>query len=83
MDGSKHKISDPWFQHDSPSEFPLPKVASQIAFSRDMERFDGGRAMGQCGQEVLVMAHNVVIPGYATKTTNDPRLWEKKPKCGG
>ena len=33
-------------------------------------------------QEVLAMAYDVMIPGYATKNTNNLRLWERKPKRG-
>ena len=28
------------------------------------------------------MAYDVMIPGYATKNTNNLRLWESKPKRG-
>ena len=33
-------------------------------------------------QEVLAVAYDVMIPGYATKNTNNLRLWESKPKRG-
>ena len=37
------------------------------------ERLEGARPLWQRGQEALVMAYDVIIPGYATKNTNN--LW--------
>ena len=34
------------------------------------------------GQEVLAVAYDTMVPGYATKNTNNLRLWESKPKRG-
>ena len=40
------------------------------------------KAIWQGGQEVIAMAYDTMIPGYDTKTTNNLRLWESKPKRG-
>lgn len=40
------------------------------------------KAVWSGGQEVLAMAYDVMIPGYETKSTNNLRLWESKPKRG-
>ena len=40
------------------------------------------KAIWSGGQEVLAVAYDVMIPGYATKNTNNLRLWESKPKRG-
>ena len=42
----------------------------------------GMKAIWSGGQEVLAVAYDVMIPGYATKNTNNLRLWESKPKRG-
>jgi starch phosphorylase len=34
------------------------------------------------GGQVLAVAYDVMIPGYGTKSTNNLRLWESKPKRG-
>ena len=57
-------------------------MSYQIRFYGHAERLEGGRALWQGGQEVLAMAYDVMIPGYATKNTNNLRLWESKPKRG-
>ena len=55
-----------------------------MRFYGHAERLDDGtgRASWTGGQEVLAMAYDVMIPGYKTKTTNNLRLWESKPKRG-
>ena len=40
------------------------------------------KAVWSGGQEVLAMAYDTMIPGYETKSTNNLRLWESKPKRG-
>ena len=42
----------------------------------------GMKAIWSGGQEVLAVAYDVMIPGYATKNTNSLRLWESKIKRG-
>ena len=81
-DGSQLEAPDPWLQHDNPWELPRSDVSYQIRFYGHAERLEGGRALWQGGQEVLAMAYDVMIPGYATKNTNNLRLWESKPKRG-
>ena len=70
-DGSQLEAPDPWLQHDNPWELPRSDVSYQIRFYGHAERLEGGRALWQGGQEVLAMAYDVMIPGYATKNTNN------------
>ena len=81
-DRSQLEAPDPWLQHDNPWELARSDVTYQVRFYGHAERLDGGRALWQGGQEVLAMAYDVMIPGYATKNTNNLRLWESKPKRG-
>jgi starch phosphorylase len=55
-----------------------------VRFYGNAERHDDGNGRGAWsgGQEVLAVAYDVMIPGYMTKTTNNLRLWESKPKRG-
>jgi len=81
-DGSQLEAPDPWLQHDNPWELPRSDVIYDIRFYGHSERVEGMKAVWSGGQEVLAMAYDVMIPGYATKNTNNLRLWESKPKRG-
>ena len=75
---------DPWLDTQNPWELPRLDVTYDIRFYGQAVRMgDGsGRAIWQGGQEVLALAYDVMIPGYGTRTTNNLRLWESKPKRG-
>ncbi|KAH9943655.1 glycogen phosphorylase [Amylocystis lapponica] len=81
-DGSQLEAPDPWLEHDNPWELPRLDVTYEIRFYGHSERLDNGKAIWSGGQEVVAMAYDVMIPGYATKNTNNLRLWESKPKRG-
>jgi starch phosphorylase len=55
-----------------------------VRFYGQADRLNDGtpRAVWSGGQEVLAVAYDVMIPGCYTKTTNNLRLWESKPKRG-
>ncbi|KAI0656188.1 glycogen phosphorylase [Cubamyces menziesii] len=81
-DGSQLEAPDPWLEHDNPWELPRTDVTYPIRFYGHAERLDGMKAIWSGGQEVVAMAYDTMIPGYDTKTTNNLRLWESKPKRG-
>ena len=66
------------------NQLPRLDVAYDVRFYGRADRLDdgSGRALWTGGQEVLAIAYDVMIPGYKTKTTNNLRLWESKPKRG-
>jgi len=55
-----------------------------VRFYGNAERLEEGtgKATWTGGQEVLAVAYDVMVPGYGTKSTNNLRLWESKPKRG-
>jgi starch phosphorylase len=63
---------------------PRLDVAFEVRFYGKAERHDDGSAKASWtgGQEVLAVAYDVMVPGYGTKSTNNLRLWESKPKRG-
>ncbi|KAH8114838.1 glycosyltransferase family 35 protein [Phellopilus nigrolimitatus] len=82
-DGSQLEAPDPWLNNTNPWELPRTDVTVDIRFYGYAERIgDSGKAIWSGGQEVLAVAYDVMIPGYHTKTTNNLRLWESKPKRG-
>ncbi|KAJ7070808.1 glycosyltransferase family 35 protein [Mycena amicta] len=82
-EGNQLEAPDPWLDNQNPWELPRLDVAYEVRFFGTAERVPGtARAVWHGGQEVLAIAYDVMIPGCATKTTNNLRLWESKPKRG-
>ncbi|KAF9447389.1 glycosyltransferase family 35 protein [Macrolepiota fuliginosa MF-IS2] len=81
-EGNQLEAPDPWLEHQNPWELPRLDVSYEVRFYGHSERGNDGRAVWTGGQEVLAIAYDVMIPGYGTKTTNNLRLWESKPKRG-
>jgi starch phosphorylase len=82
-DGQQLEAPDPWLSHSNPWELPRADVTYDIRFYGSADRVKGtDKAVWSGGQEVLAQAYDVMIPGYGTKTTNNLRLWESKPKRG-
>ncbi|KAF8885655.1 glycogen phosphorylase [Infundibulicybe gibba] len=82
-EGNQLEAPDPWLDNQNPWELPRLDVSYEIRFYGHAERQgESGRAIWAGGQEVLAVAYDVMIPGYGTKTTNNLRLWESKPKRG-
>ncbi|KAH8986590.1 glycosyltransferase family 35 protein [Lactarius akahatsu] len=84
-DGTQLEAPDPWLDHQNPWELPRLDVTYEVRFYGHAQRWgeeSTGRATWSGGQEVLAVAYDVMIPGYGTKSTNNLRLWESKPKRG-
>ncbi|KAI5120630.1 hypothetical protein M0805_009390 [Coniferiporia weirii] len=81
-DGSQLEAPDPWLNNSNPWELPRTDVTVEVRFYGHAERVGNTKAVWSGGQEVLAVAYDVMIPGYHTKTTNNLRLWESKPKRG-
>ncbi|KAF8488889.1 glycosyltransferase family 35 protein [Gautieria morchelliformis] len=82
-DGSQLEAPDPWLNPGLyPWEIPRLDVTVDVRFYGQAERTGNGKAIWSGGQEVVAVAHDVPVPGYATKTTNSIRLWDSKPKRG-
>ncbi|KAF8601979.1 glycosyltransferase family 35 protein [Ceratobasidium sp. AG-I] len=82
-DGSQLEAPDPWLNHANAWEIARPDVAVDVRFYGQAERIGNtGRAVWSGGQEVVAVAHDVPIPGYATKNTNNLRLWDARGKSG-
>ncbi|KAF8142466.1 hypothetical protein K438DRAFT_1994994 [Mycena galopus ATCC 62051] len=82
--GEQLEAPDPWLNNQNPSELPRLDVSYEVPFYGHADRLNDGtsRAVWAGGQEVLAVAYDVMIPGCYTKTTNNLRLWESKPKRG-
>ncbi len=83
-DGTQLEAPDPWLEFQNPWELPRLDITYEVRFYGHAQRWGEGtgRATWSGGQEVLAVAYDVMIPGYGTKSTNNLRLWESKPKRG-
>ncbi|KDN36371.1 hypothetical protein RSAG8_10879, partial [Rhizoctonia solani AG-8 WAC10335] len=82
-DGSQLEAPDPWLNHANPWEVARHDVTHDIRFYGTAERIPKSRrAIWSGGQEVVAVAYDVPIPGYATKNTNNLRLWDARGKAG-
>ena len=77
LDGRQVETPDYWLAGGHPWEFPRPEVQYKVRF--------GGRTVRKGDQvewvdtdDVLAMAYDIIIPGYATEATNTLRLWSAK-----
>jgi starch phosphorylase len=67
-DGQQVEHPDNWLRYGNPWEFPRPEILYQVKFY--------GRWVDT--EDVMAMAYDTPIPGYATETTNNMRLWVAK-----
>ena len=77
VDGRQVEAPDYWLSGGNPWEFPRPEVQYRVRFGGRIEKH-GDQVQWLDGEEVLAMAYDTIIPGYATDTTNTLRLWSAK-----
>jgi glycogen phosphorylase len=80
--GRQVEHPDNWLRYGNPWEFSRPEVLYQVKF--------GGRVLQFCDEsgvlrhhwvdteDVMAMAYDTPIPGFATPTVNNMRLWAAK-----
>ncbi len=73
---------DNWLRYGNPWEFPRAELLYQVKFNGRVVQFtdqDGRlRHHWTDTEEVMAMAYDTPIPGYATNTVNNMRLWAAK-----
>ncbi|PWF55347.1 glycogen/starch/alpha-glucan phosphorylase [Massilia glaciei] len=77
VDGSQVETPDYWMAGGHPWEFPRPEVQYRVRFGGRTEQ-RGDRVEWIDTEDVLAMAYDIIIPGYATAATNTLRLWSAK-----
>ncbi|KAJ6256967.1 hypothetical protein Dda_7850 [Drechslerella dactyloides] len=85
IDGFQVEVPDYWLDFN-PWEFPRYDITVDIMFYGYVNKYTGedGRTLHvwEGGEVVQAVAYDVPIPGYATPTTNNLRLWSSKPSTG-
>lgn len=83
VDGYQTEFPDYWLTYDNPWEIPRHDVKVDVRFGGWVRTFtdDDGktRHVWEGGEMVEAVAHDVPIPGYGNKTSNNLRLWQAKP----
>jgi len=80
--GRQVEHPDNWLRYGNPWEFPRPEVLYHVKFGGRVVAFsdeDGvQRHHWVDTDDVMAMAYDSPIPGYATHTVNNMRLWAAK-----
>jgi len=80
--GRQVEHPDNWLRYGNPWEFPRPEVLFQVKFGGRVVQFsdDDGvqRHHWVDTEDVMAMAYDTPIPGFATPTVNNMRLWAAK-----
>ncbi|MES2830446.1 MAG: glycogen/starch/alpha-glucan phosphorylase [Pseudomonadota bacterium] len=81
VDGYQIEGPDYWLTGGNPWEFPRPEVQYRVQFGGHCEQSGDaadGKARWISTEDVLAMAYDTIIPGYATQATNTLRLWSAR-----
>jgi starch phosphorylase len=85
IDGYQVEVPDYWLDFN-PWEFPRQDVTVDIQFYGHVNKTqdENGKTIAswEGGEIVTAVAYDVPIPGYATPTTNNLRLWSSKAASG-
>ncbi|KAF2101360.1 glycosyl transferase [Rhizodiscina lignyota] len=85
IDGYQMEVPDYWLDFN-PWEFPRHDVTVDIQFYGHVNKWqdeDGKQQTSWEGGEIVeAVAYDVPVPGYATGTTNNLRLWGSKAASG-
>ena len=81
-DGAQVEHPDSWLRYGNPWEFPRPEVLYPVKFYGEAAEFvnEHGRLCHHWvnTQQVMALAYDTPIPGFATNTVNNMRLWSAK-----
>ncbi|HXU94397.1 MAG TPA: glycogen/starch/alpha-glucan family phosphorylase, partial [Gallionella sp.] len=80
--GRQVEHPDNWLRYGNPWEFPRAEVLYQVKFHGHVVKYsdESGveRSHWVATDDVMAMAYDTPIPGYATHTVNNMRLWAAK-----
>ncbi|KAL2753454.1 glycosyltransferase family 35 protein [Sodiomyces alcalophilus JCM 7366] len=85
IDGYQVEVPDYWLDFN-PWEFPRHDVTVDIQFYGHVHKLTDKNGKAFChweaGETVRAVAYDMPIPGYATSSTNNLRLWSSKAASG-
>ncbi|MDE2117853.1 MAG: glycogen/starch/alpha-glucan phosphorylase, partial [Betaproteobacteria bacterium] len=81
-DGRQVEHPDNWLRYGNPWEFPRAEVLYQVKFHGRVVQYADEHGVERHhwvdSEDVMAMAYDSPIPGYATNTVNNMRLWAAK-----
>ena len=81
-DGYQVEHPDNWLRYGNPWEFPRPEVLYPVKFHGHVVQHEDENGRSHYHwvdtDNVMAMAYDMPIPGYATNTANNMRLWAAK-----
>jgi len=77
VDGRQVELPDYWLAKGNPWEFARPDVQYRVRFGGRIEQ-EGEHVRWVDTHDVIAMAYDTIVPGYATDATNLLRLWSAK-----
>jgi starch phosphorylase len=77
VDGRQVEAPDYWLTGGNPWEFARPDVQYRVRFGGRLET-EGSTVTWVDTRDVVAMAYDTIIPGYATSATNTLRLWSAR-----
>jgi starch phosphorylase len=77
VDGEQVEMPDYWLAGGNPWEIARPDVEYRVRFGGRIEQ-TGDTVAWVDTHDVLALAYDTIIPGYATDATNTLRLWSAK-----
>ena len=80
--GRQMESPDNWLRYGNPWEFSRPEVLYQVKFHGHVVQYADEQGVQRYHwvdtNDVMAMAFDTPIPGYATQTVNNMRLWAAK-----
>jgi len=77
VDGRQVELPDYWLAGGNPWEIACPDVQYRVRFGGRVEQ-QGDRMVWVATRDVMALAYDTIVPGYATDATNLLRLWSAK-----
>ncbi|MHB0968964.1 MAG: glycogen/starch/alpha-glucan phosphorylase [Thermoanaerobaculia bacterium] len=82
VDGDQTEVPDAWLQYGNPWEIPRADVVFPVRFYGRVEPYVDEKGKNRLrwvdAQEVVAMAHDILVPGFRNNTVNFLRLWAAK-----
>ena len=82
VDGAQAEFPDNWLRYGNPWELPRPDMLFPVRFYGRVEETvdDTGRPHFRWvdTENVMAMAHDILVPGYHNEVVNTLRLWSAK-----
>lgn len=74
VNGVQKESLDYWLEYGNPWEFKRHNTHYKVRFGGRVQQ-EGNKTRWLETEDILAVAHDQIIPGYATDTTNTLRLW--------